>query len=138
MSPDAVVATTGRAPRVLASPLLVRSSDASSAVVEIDIDANEPLLAGHYPGFPIVPGVCLIECVQRAVELTAPVPLRTMRLSEIESTRFLGAVFPGERLRMELRFDSDAERWLCLARLSTARGQAASVRLRYARREATA
>ncbi|MFB7455039.1 3-hydroxyacyl-ACP dehydratase FabZ family protein [Streptomyces sp. NPDC056188] len=102
-----------------------------SAVATVAIDGTEPVFAGHYPDFPIFPGVCIVECVQRAALAVAersgmPEP----RLLAVESTRFLGAVRPDDLLtvRLELRDHEGAVR--CRATASTERGEAASVRLR--------
>ena len=45
---------TGTAP----DPVLV--------AVEVDVDVNDPVFAGHYPGFPILPGLFLVEHVNTA------------------------------------------------------------------------
>ncbi|WP_326829905.1 hypothetical protein OIE13_09870 [Streptosporangium sp. NBC_01810] len=40
--------------------------------VAITISPDEPVFAGHYPGFPIFPGMCVVEVVHRGALLTAP------------------------------------------------------------------
>jgi 3-hydroxyacyl-[acyl-carrier-protein] dehydratase len=102
-----------------------------AAVTTITIDPTEPVFAGHYPDFPIFPGVCVVECVQRsALAVAERRGMAEPRLLAVESTRFLGAVYPGDLLtvRLELRDHEGAVR--CRATASTARGDAASVRLR--------
>ncbi|MFE7231404.1 3-hydroxyacyl-ACP dehydratase FabZ family protein [Streptomyces sp. NPDC057596] len=102
-----------------------------SAVVTVAIDRTEPVFAGHYPDFPIFPGVCIVECVQRgALAVAERSGMPEPRLIAVESTRFLGAVYPGDLLtvRLELRDHEGGVR--CRARASTERGDAASVRLR--------
>ena len=32
---------------------------------EYRLDPADPIFTGHYPGFPIYPGVCLIECAHQ-------------------------------------------------------------------------
>jgi 3-hydroxyacyl-[acyl-carrier-protein] dehydratase len=102
-----------------------------TAVATVAIDPAEPVFAGHYPDFPIFPGVCVVECVQRGVLAVAErCGLPEPRLLAVESTRFLGAVYPGDLLtvRLDLRDHEGALR--CKATASTERGDAASVRLR--------
>ncbi|MFB6957509.1 3-hydroxyacyl-ACP dehydratase FabZ family protein [Streptomyces sp. NPDC056309] len=102
-----------------------------SAVATVAIDRTEPVFAGHYPDFPIFPGVCIVECVQRgALAVAERSGMPEPRLIAVESTRFLGAVYPGDLLtvRLELRDHEGGVR--CQARASTERGDAASVRLR--------
>lgn len=100
-------------------------------VTSTQVGADEPLLAGHYPGFPIVPGVCLIECVHRSLLIRASRLGSSVELDVVESTRFLQPVFPGDRIVTEVRVDGAEELWRCIASVSTERGRAAEVRLRY-------
>ncbi|MET9657655.1 hypothetical protein [Streptomyces sp. NPDC006510] len=98
------------------------------------IDPAEQIFAGHYPGFPIFPGVCVIECVRRSALATAPGPVT---LTAVESARFRGPVLPGDELSMDLVWkpdgpdDQDARYWRVTATARTARGDAASIRLRF-------
>jgi 3-hydroxyacyl-[acyl-carrier-protein] dehydratase len=71
----------------------------------VRVDPDNPLFAGHYPGFPIFPGVCLIEAVHQSVLLAADRLGRDVRLSEIRGTRFLAPAFPGDDLDVTVRFD---------------------------------
>ncbi|WP_328788050.1 MULTISPECIES: 3-hydroxyacyl-ACP dehydratase FabZ family protein [unclassified Streptomyces] len=93
------------------------------------VEAEEPVFAGHYPDFPIFPGVCVVECVHRAARATAPAA--GLSLAALESARFVGAVFPGDTLTVELRWKPREDGWSATGEASTARGTAAKVRLRY-------
>jgi len=68
---------------------------------------EEEFFAGHYPGFPLVPGVLLCEAAMQAgaillskhlAELEGKVPVAT-RLNDVRLKRM---VRPGETLRMEV------------------------------------
>lgn len=96
------------------------------------VDAAEPLLAGHYPGFPIFPGVCLVDHVHRTALATNPEPGRPMRLREIETVRFVGPVFPGDALSVQVDWTARPGGWVCAGVVASPRGRAATVRLRYA------
>lgn len=100
------------------------------------VDPAETVLPGHYPGFPIFPGVCLVESTHQGAVATAPDGAKGTALAAVESTRFTGPVFPGDSVDIAMTWkrtpDGD---WQCRAKLSTARGPAATVRLRYARRQ---
>jgi 3-hydroxyacyl-[acyl-carrier-protein] dehydratase len=144
-----VTAAAGPVRRDVASPLLapVRAAGAGPgrAASRFPVDPAEPLLAGHYPGFAIFPGVCLLECAHR----TALAALdRPARLTGIESARFLGPVFPGDTVHTDVDAEAVDGGWLCRARLAAAgsaaagpggagpggggRREVAVVRLRYA------
>jgi 3-hydroxyacyl-[acyl-carrier-protein] dehydratase len=106
------------------------------AVTSCVIGADEPVFAGHYPGFPIFPGVCLIECVHRSSLATVPLVdeagrPRAMALAAVESSRFLGAVYPGDRLTVEIAWTDRGDGWRAAAKVRGERGEVASVRLRY-------
>jgi 3-hydroxyacyl-[acyl-carrier-protein] dehydratase len=98
------------------------------AAVSARITGDEPVFAGHYPGFPIFPGVCVLECVTRGAELTAPEP---GMLRGIESARFLGAVFPDDEIDIALEWTRRDEDWVCKAAVSVGSRAVGSVRLGY-------
>lgn len=98
----------------------------------VTVSADDPIFTGHYPEFPIYPGVCLIETahlVARAEAARRGIPLT---LAEIESSRFLSPVFPGDRLRItgtstDLRYSIG----ISVIRASLPANEAARIRLRY-------
>ncbi|MER5995401.1 3-hydroxyacyl-ACP dehydratase FabZ family protein [Streptomyces viridosporus] len=98
------------------------------------VTADETVLPGHYPGFPIFPGVCLVEYVHRSVLATAPAREPGLELVAVESTRFTGPVYPGDALTADIDWKPvDGVTWQCRAKIRSGRGDAASVRLRYRR-----
>lgn len=106
---------------------------ALTAVTTVGIDKTEPVFEGHYPHFPIFPGVCIVECVQRSVLAVAERSgMSEPQLLAVESTRFLGAVYPGDLLTVRLDLSDHDGGLRCRAKASTERGDAASVRLRMA------
>lgn len=102
-----------------------------TAVTAVPIRATEPVFAGHYPDFPIFPGVCIVDCVQRsALAVAERCGMGEPRLTAVESTRFLGGVYPGDLLTVRLELSAQEDELRCKAKASTGRGDAASVRLR--------
>jgi 3-hydroxyacyl-[acyl-carrier-protein] dehydratase len=100
------------------------------AMATVRISPAEPVFAGHYPDFPIFPGVCLLECVRHAVQLAAPRFPADDRLFSVVSARFLTPVFPGDTVDIELVLTETDGALHCRATASTQRGVAAQVRLR--------
>jgi len=94
------------------------------------VDPTELVLTGHFPGFPIFPGVCLIECAHQAA-LSALSGNTT--LVAVERARFFAPVFPGDEITARVTVTGHT----CRAELSVRRGaddrveDAALIRLRY-------
>lgn len=96
------------------------------------VDPDNPLFAGHYPGFPIFPGVCLMECVHHGVLLAAAERKEEMALASVRATRFLNPAFPGDRLDLTIKITAKAGGWDCDGRITRAGQDIAKVRLRFA------
>jgi len=71
-----------------------------------NVTANEPYFAGHFPNFPIMPGVLVVEALAQvgAVALLslAENKGRLAFFAGIDGVRFRRQVFPGDRLRLEV------------------------------------
>ena len=108
------------------------SVTSTQAQAWVEVPVTDPVFAGHYPGFPVLPGVYLIEFADRVAQtwLTqGPGDGRAVRLAAIDSCRFRGPVYPGERL--EIRLSAVEGELTCTVTLSTASGAAADLKLRY-------
>lgn len=63
------------------------------------IDPDFLLFPDHFPGFPVLPGVCLIQAVLLAGETWGGG--RELHLATLKSAKFLGAVRPGDEVVIE-------------------------------------
>lgn len=102
-----------------------------SVVTETVADPANPILPGHYPGFPIFPGVCLIECAHRSVLAAARRIAESVALREVASTRFLNPVFPGDVVTTRATVKPSQDTWDVTAQLSVGERKSATVRLKY-------
>ena len=72
-----------------------------------NVTINEPFFQGHFPGFPIMPGVLVVEAMAQAggMIMMAEIPDREKRLvvfTGIERAKFRRPVTPGDQLRIEV------------------------------------
>src|SRR5918994_7155617 len=75
------------------------------------VSGNEPFFEGHYPGFPIYPGVFVLETVHQSVLQYLAADggdWRRATLQQIRSARFLAPVQPGDVLTTECRCSPSA------------------------------
>lgn len=71
-----------------------------------NVSMNEAFFQGHYPGFPIMPGVLIIEAMAQAgavILLSNPdykglIPM----IGAIDDVKFKRPVVPGDQLRLEI------------------------------------
>ena len=55
------------------------------------IDRNHPVFAGHFPGRPVLPGVCMMQIVKEILEKSRNTCLI---LSEAQNAKFLSLIDP--------------------------------------------
>lgn len=74
-----------------------------------NVTVNEPFFNGHFPGFPIMPGVLIVEAIAQAgaalllTEIDAEDRAnKLMVFTGIERARFRKQVVPGDQLRIEV------------------------------------
>ena len=73
-----------------------------------NVTHNEPFFQGHFPDFPVMPGVLIVEAMAQAAGVLV---LKNMEdrhnklvlLVAIENARFRRPVVPGDCLRMEMK-----------------------------------
>jgi len=72
-----------------------------------NVTATEPHFQGHFPDFPVMPGVLIVECMAQTagVLVLSQIPDRKNKvvlLTTIESAKFRKPVIPGDQLRVEM------------------------------------
>ena len=72
-----------------------------------NVTINEPFFQGHFPGYPLMPGVLMVEAMAQAggILLLTEIPDREGKLivfTGIEKAKFRKPVTPGDQLRIEV------------------------------------
>ena len=72
-----------------------------------NVTVNEPFFNGHFPEFPVMPGVMIVEAMAQTagVLVLKSIPDRDSKLVllvSIESAKFRRPVVPGDQLRIEM------------------------------------
>ena len=72
-----------------------------------NVTANEPHFTGHFPDYPIMPGVLMVEAIAQAggALLLTEIPDRDQKLmvfTGIDNAKFRKPVVPGDQLRIEV------------------------------------
>jgi 3-hydroxyacyl-[acyl-carrier-protein] dehydratase len=89
--------------------LIDRAEDyrAHQSIVGIkSVTINEPFFGGHFPAYPVMPGVLIVEAIAQtgavlmSKSLDADVTGKTIALFSLDNCRFRSPVRPGDVLRM--------------------------------------
>jgi 3-hydroxyacyl-[acyl-carrier-protein] dehydratase len=72
-----------------------------------NVTINEPFFQGHFPGYPIMPAVLVIEAMAQAgaIIMMNEIPDREKKLAVftgIDKAKFRNQVTPGDQLRIEV------------------------------------
>jgi len=78
------------------------------------VTVNEPFLVGHFPGYPIMPGVLIVDALAQLAGIMLRGPARALGtpagerhrpgvLAAITKMRFLHPVLPGDRLQLRVK-----------------------------------
>ena len=69
--------------------------DATHCVGIKNISINEPCFDGHFPGFPVMPGVLVLSGIPDRDS-------KLVFLASVDNARFRKPVLPGDQLRLEI------------------------------------
>src|ERR687897_565334 len=64
---------------------------AGNVTATLLINKDHGILKGHFPGQPVVPGVCMMQMIKELVELQTN---RDLRISEADNMKFLSIINP--------------------------------------------
>jgi 3-hydroxyacyl-[acyl-carrier-protein] dehydratase len=80
-----------------------------------NVTMNEPFFTGHFPHYPVMPGVMIIEALAQAAAVlsfrtanTKPDDKSVYYFAGIDEARFKRPVIPGDQLLLEVRIERNA------------------------------
>lgn len=75
-----------------------------------NVTINEPFFVGHYPNYPVMPGVLIAEAVAQVGAIMIMYPQKELGLvpylASIDRLKFRKPVYPGDQLRIEVELIS--------------------------------
>ncbi|MGI4862384.1 MAG: hypothetical protein ACRYFZ_00560 [Janthinobacterium lividum] len=103
---------------------------ATSVQATIRLNPEHAIFAGHFPGQPVVPGVCMLQIIKELLAGAIQQPVQLVRASNI---KFLTVLTPGthEIVSVQLKFDS-SENGILVSEATISSGADRFIRLQQA------
>ncbi|MBP5663383.1 MAG: hypothetical protein J6X16_03835 [Bacteroidales bacterium] len=74
----------------------------NTALVEVELNPQHTIFQGHFPGYPITPGVCV---TQIAVDLFSHIQQREFGMTKAKSIKFIHIIKPEENPRVHYQLN---------------------------------
>ena len=86
-----------------------------------NVSVNEPFFDGHFPHFPVFPGVLTLECIAQASAILASLMIdekasgnNVYLFAGVDKARFKRPVGPGDQLRIYVQIEKHIKKlWRC-------------------------
>jgi len=112
---------------------VIESDGGTRQIALKNVTVNEPFFQGHFPGFPVMPGVLQIEAIAQAAGLMALSNLETDNmepvdtiLMSIDAVKFRRMVRPGDQLMIETKLVSHRRNMAKITGVATVDGEVAT------------
>ena len=79
--------------------LLKQQAEGGKVTATISFNKDHSIFGGHFPGHPVVPGVCMMQILREVMEIEVAQKLRIRRG---ENLKFLSIINPEENREVEV------------------------------------
>jgi len=95
-----------RFPMLLVDRIVEMESDRIVGIKNVTV--NEPFFTGHFPEFPVMPGVLIIEAMAQVAGVLVLKEIenreeKLVLLASVDQAKFRRPVLPGDQLRIEMK-----------------------------------
>jgi beta-hydroxyacyl-ACP dehydratase FabZ len=95
-----------RYPMLMVDRILEVNQDSIVGIKNVTV--NEPHFTGHFPGFPVMPGVLIVEAMAQVGGILIGTVNENARgkimfLASVDEAKFRKPVVPGDQLRIEMK-----------------------------------
>jgi 3-hydroxyacyl-[acyl-carrier-protein] dehydratase len=73
--------------------VLNQQTEAEIIRAEVEVNAAHAVFKGHFPSVPVLPGVCMVQCVKELIETSIE---KKTRLDKADMIKFLSMLNPRE------------------------------------------
>lgn len=110
---------------------VVETEGGNHLVAIKNVSMNEPFFQGHFPDYPVMPGVLQIEAIAQAAGLmvlsaAGAVPNYNTFLMSVERAKFRRQVRPGDQLRIETKLEQSRKTMAKVSGVITVDGEVAT------------
>ena len=78
--------------------LIKQESENGKVTAVVSFNRSHPIFDGHFPGHPVVPGVCMIQMLREIMEIEVGAKLR---ITFGDNLKFLSIINPDEHKEVE-------------------------------------
>ena len=79
----------------------------NSATISVELLPTHPIYAGHFPGQPVVPGVCTLTIIKECIEKVLG---RSTSYASIKECKYISALIPEENLCITISVTIDEDK----------------------------
>jgi 3-hydroxyacyl-[acyl-carrier-protein] dehydratase len=87
--------------------ILQREQSPGVVKAKISINGKHRILEGHFPGLPVVPGVCMLQIVREVMEANTG---KELKISEADNMKFLSVINPEQNDLVDVLVNYSEER----------------------------